>query len=693
MTPSKQQENKGNPLESDHVTAESDQVTGETDNAQQEIENNSSKDQGDPEAENRDPSKDQTEIDDPDDHKLTESDLENENGEINEVPGGSEMAGSHQSDQSNDYTEAAQPELQESEKCTSDCKYRATAEPKGKSIQCCLCQTSFHKECVNIDARKTKKDIGFWSCPDCRLISRNVKSLQKSIDHLLRIIQNGGTNGTGSFLGGLSPDDSCSHDLLETMLSDKSEECERLKKENRQLKQDIFQAHKDCSDSEGESDCQVINPKSKLSKKGLKPSGHLIIGDSLIRDVVPSADGIQVACMRGAKFQDVKKKLNDEKRLFDSITVVCGTNHLSSKMNADTVTVKAEQLLNVAKKHSKCVRLSSVPPRLDNVATDQQLQNLNERLSVIAETLAVNFIDHDKNFRFLSEIPDERLLLPDGLHLSPAGVQRLIQNLKLNDLLKCGLDLHTDKCRENNKSEHMNMSANERRNKICTKSKNGVTIFFGKDSIFSNLNMTTPIMIDGQKYNCNEQYYAHSVATFFHDKETAEKVLMTDDPYELVALHKKVKNYSQHKWLPHGEKVLFMANLAKYTQNGSARKALLDTADDFLGEASYSRKWGIGIPIQDKNALDYRKWTGLNIMGNILMKIRDTLTNKRPLGENLTLECQSYNRQYNRQYDQTKACWNCGEQNHVAKNYKHGCKLQCNSCYEYGHKAKFCYPC
>ena len=542
---------------------------------------------------------------------------------------------------------------------------------------------------------QTKKDIGFWSCPDCRLICKNIKSLQKSINQLLGIIQTGGTDGNASFFGGFSPDDSSSHDLFESMLTEKSKECERLMKENKKLKQDILKVHNDCrgSDSDGESDCQIINPKSKFSRKDLKPSGHLIIGDSLIKDLIPNEDGIQVACMRGAKFQDVTKKLNDEKSLFESITIVCGTNHLSSKMNADTVTVKAEKLLNVAKKHSKCVRLSSVPPRLDSVASDQQLQNLNERLSVIAETHAVNFIDHDKNFRFLSEIPDETLLLPDGLHLSPAGVQRLLQNLKLNNLLKCRLDQHIDKCRTNNKSEQMNASANERKSKICTKSKNGVTVFFGKDSIFSNLNVTTPIMIDGQKYNCNEQYYAHSVATFFHDKETAEKVLMTDDPYELVALHKKVKNYSQHKWLPHGEKVLFMANLAKYTQNGSARKALLDTADDFLGEASYSKKWGIGIPIQDKNALDYRKWTGLNIMGNILMKIRDTLTNKRPLGENLTLECQSYNRQYNRQYDQTKACWNCGEQNHVAKNCKHGCKLQCNSCYEYGHKAKFCYPC
>ena len=206
--------------------------------------------------------------------------------------------------------------------------------------------------------------------------------------------------------------------------------------------------------------------------------------------------------------------------------------------------------------------------------------------------------------------------------------------------------------------------------------------------------MDTPIVIDGQRYSCNEQYYTHEVAKFFHDEKTAETALQTEDPYKLVDLHKKFKNYNQHEWLPQAEKVLFMANLAKYTQNRSASKALLNTGVDYIGEASYSKKWGIGVPIQDKNALDCYKWTGQNIMGNILMRIRDTLTPKRYQGKNLTTEGQSYNGHYNTHvhYDEKKSCWYCGEQNHVAKNCKHGCKLQCNSCFEFGHKAKFCYP-
>jgi ribA/ribD-fused uncharacterized protein len=137
---------------------------------------------------------------------------------------------------------------------------------------------------------------------------------------------------------------------------------------------------------------------------------------------------------------------------------------------------------------------------------------------------------------------------------------------------------------------------------------NGVTVFFGKDSVFSNLHMNTPITLDGQKFTCNEQYYTHALASFFNDESTAKKALMTDDPYKLIDLHKKVANYDRHKWLPEAEKVLYMVNLAKYTQNSTARTALLETGDNLIGEASYSRTWGIGIPIQNNNVTKYRYW-------------------------------------------------------------------------------------
>ena len=579
---------------------------------------------------------------------------------------------------------------EESEKCTPNCKFK-TEDPTCDSIQCCLCMFWFHIDCVSITPKELKK-IDFWPCPDCRLLCRNVRSLQKSMNELIEIFRNA---ANASILGDLPHKDS--HECgghCEMLLTETTKECEKLQSENKRLTQiihDKVDLSSEDDETEDESDCQIMDENTNTRDKHLTPVGHLVIGDSLIRDIEPYTDDVRVACKRGAKFQDVIKWLKNNKQYYESITIVCGTNNVSSKISSDKILENAEKRVCLAKTKSKNVTLSSIPPRLDKAVTDQRLCNTNECLRITAEANDVHFIDHDKNFRFMNEIPDMTLLLDDGLHLSTAGVQRLIMNLKVKDFVRCKNDQV-----ECVNSKNVNESSKDRqKKKTNTKSRNGVTVFFGKDSIFSNLHMTTPIIIDGQKFSCNEQYYTHKLATFFGDEMTSKRALETEDPYKLVELHKKVQNYDLNRWLPEAEKVLFFANLAKYTQNSSARAALLNTHEDQIGEASYSRTWGIGIPIQDKYAMDCNSWKGKNIMGKLLMKIRDTLRNKDQTERNRNIKDRQYitHRHYDNQAYKNKTCWYCGEENHISKNCKHGYKLQCNTCYEYGHKAKFCYSC
>ena len=516
------------------------------------------------------------------------------------------------------------------------------------------------------------------------------------MDELTAMVQNLSLEANGSSNSGSGRDenDCCKH--MKSILEQKLEECEKLRAENDVLKQNTsYKGDSSDSDdlSENDSDdsdgCEIVNPKP--SHKASQPNGHLLIGDSLLRDIIPIENNIKIACMQGAKFHDVLKKLRTETKQYESITVVCGTNNISTKKNIEDITEDAEKLVLAAKLKSKNVTLSSIPPRIDSAVTDQRLRSMNERLEVTCQAHDVNFINLDRNFKFLNEIPDESLLLADGLHLSAAGVNRLIRNLKLNKSVECRLKqipshFKTKDTDVNQYKDAVN-SNDKRRRKPSTKTRNGITVFFGKDSVFSNLYMSAPIVIDGQKFSCNEQYYTHALATFFHDESTANKALATDDPYELVDLHKKAANYDRNKWLPEAEKVLYMANLAKYSQNSSARSALLETQDNLIGEASYSRKWGIGIPIQDKNAMNHHCWTGKNIMGKILMKIRDALKNENDNERRSTPETNYY---HDKHYSNDKMCWFCGEQNHLSQNCKHGHELQCNYCYQYGHKAKFC---
>ena len=53
---------------------------------------------------------------------------------------------------------------------------------------------------------------------------------------------------------------------------------------------------------------------------------------------------------------------------------------------------------------------------------------------------------------------------------------------------------------------------------------------------------------------------------------------------------------------------------------------LLGTGDAILAECSPTdKKWGIGIDIKDPSRMDISKWDGKNMLGRILMEVRDEL--------------------------------------------------------------------
>jgi hypothetical protein len=70
----------------------------------------------------------------------------------------------------------------------------------------------------------------------------------------------------------------------------------------------------------------------------------------------------------------------------------------------------------------------------------------------------------------------------------------------------------------------------------------------------------------------------------------------------------------------------FRGNLAKFGQNPELWRFLLDTVDQVLVEASpEDRIWGIGLAQDDPRAADPTRWRGLNLLGFVLMEVRDAL--------------------------------------------------------------------
>ena len=161
--------------------------------------------------------------------------------------------------------------------------------------------------------------------------------------------------------------------------------------------------------------------------------------------------------------------------------------------------------------------------------------------------------------------------------------------------------------------------------KRAVKSNDDTIVFFSKHSIFSNFHRM-PVRIEGQTYQCNEQYFQRAKAVMFNDAATAEKIMNESDPVKMSNLGKSVKGFKKELWAKQAPRVLHRVNTAKYEQNESAKRALLETGTKKIGEASPHTTYGTGVHINAKNALEHLSWEGENLMGQILTRIRETMT-------------------------------------------------------------------
>lgn len=143
---------------------------------------------------------------------------------------------------------------------------------------------------------------------------------------------------------------------------------------------------------------------------------------------------------------------------------------------------------------------------------------------------------------------------------------------------------------------------------------------------FSNWHPAKFQMFDIFFYN-SEQAFMWLKARYFEDDEVATKILGTSDPKRAKDLGKIVRGYNDSLWTVVRQGRMFEACLAKFSQNPDLKKMLLDTGDRTLVEASpIDKVWGIGMGEDDPGVEDELNWKGQNLLGNVLMDVRDNLT-------------------------------------------------------------------
>ncbi len=135
----------------------------------------------------------------------------------------------------------------------------------------------------------------------------------------------------------------------------------------------------------------------------------------------------------------------------------------------------------------------------------------------------------------------------------------------------------------------------------------------------------SPFIVNGMKFSSVEQYMMYRKAVSFNDDAVASKIMATDDVAVIKALGRSVSKYDDNVWSGIREKVVFEALKAKFSQNNNLKQQLLDTGDSILAECAVKDLvWGIGLSMKDPNRFDTAKWRGRNLLGNLLMKVRET---------------------------------------------------------------------
>ena len=133
----------------------------------------------------------------------------------------------------------------------------------------------------------------------------------------------------------------------------------------------------------------------------------------------------------------------------------------------------------------------------------------------------------------------------------------------------------------------------------------------------------TPYKAGGKEWCCSEQQYMWFKAIYFHDHDTAAKILASTNPKEIKRLGRRVRNYNDEEW--DSVRCHYMAKTleGKFTGNKKARNFLLKQPEGhiFVEASPYDTIWGIGLAEDDPRAWNNETWRGRNCLGACLTMI------------------------------------------------------------------------
>ena len=146
--------------------------------------------------------------------------------------------------------------------------------------------------------------------------------------------------------------------------------------------------------------------------------------------------------------------------------------------------------------------------------------------------------------------------------------------------------------------------------------------FHGEHSPYSNFHYS-PFVLNNTKYANAEQWIQHQKCLLFNNNDTANKILETDNPYEIKQLSRNITGFDKDTWRSKGYNICYKGVEAKFKQNESLFSMLKSTSSKRLIEATTDRLWGTGVAFRDANVLTEDKWYNLGWLSEMLQTIRE----------------------------------------------------------------------
>lgn len=162
----------------------------------------------------------------------------------------------------------------------------------------------------------------------------------------------------------------------------------------------------------------------------------------------------------------------------------------------------------------------------------------------------------------------------------------------------------------------------------ATLERNGTPYFIFSNgySLLSNSHFT-PFVVEKIRYRSVEQFMWANRALHFKDYFAHQAIMEESSARKYRDV--KIENYDFNKWRSVQNDLLEKALEAKFTQHQKSAEKLSSTGKAIIVYATrYDRVLGNGLDLADEHSVNKDEWKGLNVLGALLMLLRDRLADK-----------------------------------------------------------------